>query len=257
MESAIRRRDSWLRKGLENSGSIYFFYRDVLLKYPFLRLFNIYLLARANLLGRSIIHVIGDSHARCFVFRSPFIVRHISQATAYNLSKDDSFSRSKQHLNDFVRRIDKQRDVLLLVFGEIDARVHVYRQFRKNNSCVTIDDVVTATVEKYGETIKRLRDEGFSICVHGITPAARKAYTSTLPYTGSAEERSQISSIFNRQLKGFCQDNNIPYVDVQPVSADDEGFISNEYAADDVHLSGKIVPFVRGKITEAFGDRRF
>jgi hypothetical protein len=135
--------------------------------------------------------------------------------------------------------------------------VHVYRQYRKRNGTVTIDDIVTATVEKYGEAIKRLRDQGFIVCVHGIPPAARKNYTSTLPFTGSAEERSQISSIFNRKLKGYCQDNNILYIDVQPVSADDEGFISDEYADDDVHLGSKIVPFVREKITKALMEKKF
>ncbi|MBM3166980.1 MAG: hypothetical protein FJZ94_06010 [Chloroflexi bacterium] len=257
MPSLIQRRDSWLRKGLENSGSIYFFYRDVLFKYPFLRLFNVYLVGRAKLLGTSIVHVIGDSHAMPFVFKTPFIIHHISQATAYNLNKEDSFSRSKQHLDSFLQRINRQRDVLLLVFGEIDARVHIYRQYYKKNKSVSIERIVQATVEKYGETIKKLHDRGFAVCVHGIPPAARKNYTSSLPFTGSAQERSQISSIFNRQLRDFCHDNAVPYIDVQTVSADDEGFISDTYAADDVHLGSKIVPFVREKITEAFRDRRF
>jgi hypothetical protein len=156
-----------------------------------------------------------------------------------------------------VQRIDKRRDVLLLVFGEIDARVHVYRQYRKRNGTITFEDVVTATVEKYGEAIKRLRAQGFTVCLHGIPPAARKNYTSTLPFTGSAEERSRISSIFNRKLKGYCQKNNVLYIDVQPVSTDDEGFISDKYADDDVHLGSKIVPFVREKITEALMEKRF
>jgi hypothetical protein len=58
-------------------------------------------------------------------------------------------------------------------------------------------------------------------------------------------------------LKGYCQDNNILYIDVQPVSADDEGFISDEYADDDVHLGSKIVPFVREKITKALMEKKF
>ncbi|MBM3149200.1 MAG: hypothetical protein FJ008_02070 [Chloroflexi bacterium] len=257
MPSLIQRRDSWLRKGLENSGSIYFFYRDVLFKYPFLRLFNVYLILRAKLQGTSIIHVIGDSHAMPFVFKTPFVIHHISQATAYNLNKENSFSRSKQHLHAFLQRINKRRDVLLLVFGEIDARVHIYSQYCKRNKAVNIAEIIQATVEKYGETIKKLRDQGFAVCIHGIPPAARKNYTSSLPFTGSTQERSQISTIFNRQLRNFCHDNAVAYIDVQTVSADDEGFISDEYAADDVHLSSKIVPLIREKITEAFGDKRF
>jgi len=257
MTSLIQRRDSWLRKGLENSGSIYFFYRDVMFKYPFLRLFNIYVLARAKLLGTSVIHVIGDSHAKAFVFKVPFIIHHISQATAYNLDKDNSHSRSKMYLNSFLPRINKSRDILMLVFGEIDARVHIYSQYCKRNCSSSIDDIIEATVERYGDTITRLSNQGFAVCVHGIPPAARKSYTSILPYTGSPEERAYISREFNDKLKTFCHSKDIPYLDVQSVSKDGEGFIKDEYAADELHLNPKIVPFIRERIAEAFSDSRF
>jgi len=257
MTSLIQRRDSWLRRGLENSGSIYFFYRDVLFKYPFLRLFNMYVLTRAKLLRRAVIYVIGDSHARAFVFKVPFIVHHISQATAYNLGKDNSYSRSKIYLNSFLQRINKQRNIVLLVFGEIDARVHIYSQYRKQNCASSIDDIITATVERYGDTIVKLRNQGFVVCIHGIPPAARKSYTSILPYTGSPQERAYISREFNEQLKRYCYSRGISYIDVQSVSKDEEGFIRDEYAADELHHNGKIVPFIMNVIAQTFKNQRF
>jgi len=250
--------DIWLREALQKRGSIYFSYIDVIFKYPWLCLYNSGLMLEANLFNRAVIHVIGDSHLRPFVFKRPFSLHHISQATAYNLNKDSSFSQSKRYLNSFLPAINKQRDVLLLVFGEIDARVHIYLQYEKNNEKISIERLIDATVEKYGEAIRRLKDEGFAVCVHGIPPAARKDFESKLPFLGSPEQRSDISRIFNRKLDEFCQKSGVPFIDMQLIAADENGFIKKEYAADEVHLNTKIVPFARDRIVEAFsGSRNF
>jgi len=256
MKTTFERIETALRKALQKRGSIYFSYTDVAFKYPWLCLYNMGLVLKAKLFNRAIIHVIGDSHLRPFVFKSPFLLHHISQATAYNLNKDNSFSQSKKYLNSFLPEVNKDRDVLLLIFGEIDARVHIYLQYRKNDGKISIEKIIEATVEKYGETIRRLRDDGFAVSVHGIPPAAEKRFVSDLPFLGSPEQRSEISREFNRKLGNFCQSIGIPYVDVQSVSADGNGFMKKGYLADEVHLNGKIVPFARERIVEAFKDCR-
>src|SRR4030043_1694292 len=252
MRTTFERMNTALRKALEKRGSIYFSCTDVVFKYPWLCLYNIGLLLKAKLFNRAIIHVIGDSHVRPFVFRNPFLVHHISQATAYNLDKDNSFSQSKRYLNSFLPEVNKERDVLLLVFGEIDARVHIYSQYRKNNGKISIERIIEATAGKYGETIRRLKDDGFAVCVHGIPPAARKNFESNLPFLGSPEQRSEKSRKLNRKLGEFCHQNGVPYIDVQSISTDENGFMKKEYAADEVHLKGKIASFARERIVEAF-----
>ncbi len=256
MKTTFERINTTLRKALQKRGSIYFSCTDVVFKYPWLCLYNTGLVLKAKLFNGAIIHVIGDSHVRTFVFKSPFLVHHISQATAYNLTKDNSFSQSKKYLNSFLPRINRERDVLLLIFGEIDARVHIYLQYRKNDGKISIEKIIDATVEKYGETIRRLRDDGFAVCVHGIPPAARKRFVSNLPFLGTPEQRGEIASMFSKKLGEFCQQNGIPYIDVQSVSADENGFVKKQYVADEVHLNGKIVPFARERIVEAFKDCR-
>ena len=248
--------DIWLREALQKRGSIYFSYIDVIFKYPWLCLYNSGLMLEANMFNRAVIHVIGDSHLRPFVFKRPFSLHHISQATAYNLNKDSSFSQSKRYLNSFLPAINKQRDVLLLVFGEIDARVHIFLQYEKNNGKISIERLIEATVEKYGETIRRLKDEGFAVCVHGIPPAARKDFESNLPFLGSPEQRSQISRDFNRKLGALCRRSGVTFIDMQSIAADENGFMKKEYAADEVHLNTRVVSFVRDKIVDAFGSSK-
>ena len=243
-----------LREGLQKRGSIYFSFIDVVFKYPWLCIYNACLLLEARWFDRAIIHVIGDSHLKPFVFRSPFLLHHISQATAYNLNKDKSYSQSKKYLNSFLPAINKKRDVLLLVFGEIDARVHIYLQYEKNNKKINIERLIETTVERYGETIGRLKNNGFAVCVHGLPPAARKDFESELPFLGSPEQRSEISRQFNNKLGDFCRKNGVLFIDMQMIAADEKGFIKKEYAADEVHLSGKVVPFARDRIAQTFGD---
>jgi len=258
MKTIFEIENTTFREALSKRGSIYFNYIDVIFKYPWLCLYNACLLLRARLSNRAIIHVIGDSHLKPFVFRSPFLLHHISQATAYNLNKDNSFSHSKKYLNSFLPEINKERDVLLLVFGEIDARVHIYLQYRKNDGQISIAKIIGATIEKYGETIRRLKDEGFAVCVHGIPPAARENFVSDLPFLGTPEQRSEISTEFNRKLGEFCRESSIPYIDVYSISADENGFMNKEYAADEVHLGGKVVLFAKDRIAEAFrGSKHF
>jgi hypothetical protein len=57
-------------------------------------------------------------------------------------------------------------------------------------------------------------------------------------------------------LVEFCLQNGITYIDVQSVSADENGFMKKQYLADEVHLNGKIVPFARERIVEAFRSSR-
>jgi hypothetical protein len=256
VKALFKKIDIRLREALQKRGSIYFSYVDVIFKYPCLCLYNAWLMIQSGLFNRAIIHVIGDSHLRPFVFRRPFLLHHISQATAHNLNKDSSLSQSKKYLNSFLPAINKERDVLLLVFGEIDARVHIYLQYKKNNKKISIDRLLDATVERYGETIRRLKADGFAVCVHGLPPAARKDFESKLPFLGSPEQRSEISREFNRKLGEFCRRSVVAFIDMHSIAADENGFMKKEYAADEVHLNGKIVSFARDRIVEVFGGSK-
>jgi hypothetical protein len=134
--------------------------------------------------------------------------------------------------------------------------VHIYLQYEKNKEKISIERLIDTTVERYGETICRLKDDGFAVCVHGLPPAARKDFESNLPFLGSPEQRSRISTEFNKRLGDFCRRNGVGFVDMQSIAADEQGFMRKEYAADEVHLNSKVVSFARGKIVEAFGGGR-
>jgi hypothetical protein len=58
--------------------------------------------------------------------------------------------------------------------------------------------------------------------------------------------------MFSDKLGEFCHQNGIPYIDVKSVSAGENGFMKKQYVADGVHINGKIVPFVKAGIVQAF-----
>lgn len=239
-------------------GSIYFPFWNMVFKYPPLLAFNGILMLRSNLTGSCIVHVIGDSHVVPFTYRFPYLIHHISQATAHNLAKEKSFTRSSEYLALFLSKIDRKRDVVMLVFGEIDARVHIYLQHGKSGRTKSIDSLVDETVEKYGEVIGRIKDDGFAVCVHGVPPAASKEFITALPFSGKPRERSEISRKFNLKLKKRCEALGVPYIDIQSIASDEHGFIKKYYLADEVHCNSRIVPFAGGVIKEAFKrEKRF
>jgi len=238
----------WLQK----RGSVYFPFWDMVLKYPPLVLFNAILILKTIIYRSCIIHTIGDSHIKPFIYRFPFLVHHISQATAYNLSKEGSFTRSSEYLKLFLSRVNKRRDVVFLVFGEIDARVHIYLQYGKSGKTASIDTFIDNTVARYGLAIKNIRDDGFAVCVHGIPPAARKEFITALPFSGKPRERSEISRKFNDKLREFCLSIDVPYIDIQSIASDESGFIKKYYLADEVHCNSRIVPFTLDTIKAAY-----
>lgn len=237
---------------LQRHGSVYFPFWDMVFRYPPLALFNALLRLRARMFNSCIIHVIGDSHVKPFIYKCPFLVEHISQATAHNLVKENSFTRSAEFLRMFLSRIDRRRDVVLLVFGEIDARVHIYLQYGKSGKTVSIDTLLDRTVERYGQAITAIKQDGFAVCVHGIPPAASKEFITALPFAGKARERSVISRRFNEKLRDFCRSVDVPYIDIQSIASDENGFIKKFYLADEVHCNSRIVPFTRQAIKAAF-----
>lgn len=238
---------------LQRRGSIYFPFWNMVFKYPPLMLFNALLIIKANLFNTCIIHTIGDSHVKPFTYHFPFLVHHISQATAHNLIKEKSFTRSKEYLELFLKRVNKKRDVVFLVFGEIDARVHIYLKHGQSGRIISYDTLIVETVKRYGEAIIKIKDQGLAVSVHGIPPAASKEFITALPFSGKPRERSEISRIFNEKLRAYCKSIDVPYVDIQSIASDDHGFIKKYYLADEVHCNSRIVPFSRNTIKEAFG----
>lgn len=206
----------------------------------------------SRLSGRPLIHVIGDSHGKVYRWKLLFIVHHLGAATAHNLAKESSTTGSNRKLFNIIDRIDR-RDIVLLVFGEIDCRIHIYNQYKKNGENRAMTEFIDDTVSCYGAVLEKLRDRGVNFAVQGVPPATRVRNEYRYPFYATPEIHCQISAMFNERLKAACEKNGYPFIDVCSRSADEDGFMSKEYAADEIHLNGRIVNFVRADLRRQLG----
>jgi len=196
------------------------------------------------------IYVVGDSHTAIFKNDSAFQVVEIA-GTAHNLMKENSTLHSHEKLQATVSLMNKETDLLMLVFGETDCRFHIYYQAQKRNSVIYA--IINETVQQYGLALWLLLSQGVKPIVLGIPPPGtydRFEYdTPGKPYA-SPEMLSMIYKLFNNTLKGWCKSKDFIYLDIYSKTADEKGFLKKEYAADAVHLNLNAKPLILEMLKE-------
>lgn len=197
------------------------------------------------------IYVVGDSHTAIFKGDPAFKVVDIGAATAHNLIDLKSTSNSHQKLQELMNSIDKKSDFIMLTLGECDCRFHIYYQAKKRN--VPIRDIIYETVMRYLMALEWMRHNNVEAIVLGIPPAGtydRFEYdTPGKPYA-SPKMLTKIYREFNRKMKKTCEVNAYIYLDIYSKTADENGFLKKEYAADAVHLNEKALPIIKELLTQ-------
>lgn len=206
-----------------------------------------------KILDKPLIHVIGDSHTLIFLFKKDFVVKYLGPATAYGL-----VNRNKNYykIDKYTNRLRPKKDTLILVFGEIDSRIHIYNQYKKGQERISLKTIIERVISNYCRLILKLKSKNLTIVVYGIPPASpllENFYKYT--YYGTPQERSSISIQFNTLLKKFCSTNYINYIDLQERYSTPKGFIDPNHTKDNIHLSSKIIPFIRRKVYGIISNR--
>lgn len=228
------------------------------------KLNHLYSFIYSKIFNTPLVHVIGDSHSWAFKRQRSFIIHNIGPATAYNLVNKNSTVQSNKKLFQVIDRIDRKKDIVIMVFGEIDCRVHFYNQHMKSGGKVSIDELMDRTIANYGEVLGQLNSMGVRFIVYGVLPASKQIFRfppyaterikdelfsefkSNYPFLAPPEVRSQINYRFNQKLKALCEARGYRYIDIYSVVADEQGLIRDEFAADEIHVNGKIMPYVKG-----------
>jgi hypothetical protein len=198
------------------------------------------------------IFVVGDSHTNVFKSNSLFTVIHIGPATAYNLIKAKSSTGSNEKIQKIIDTI-KKGDIIIPVFGEIDCRIHIYYQFKKNHENCSISELIDNTIYKYGKFLTTLHERGIEICVCGITPVGEEKNIYNYPYYAEPSVQSSIYQEFNTKLKDYCEISGIQFLNIYPLVSDADGFLITDYTDDNVHLNGKILPIIEQMLYSKYG----
>lgn len=206
---------------------------------------------RSTITGEKIVHVVGDSHTLAFLHKYPFIVHHIGPATAYNLDSLDSATNSRVKLGNIASLINPKNESILLVFGEIDCRIHIYNQYRKLHKKLSIPFLIKKTIDKYGLAMKRLRAKNINFYVSSVVPAGSQGNIYNYKYYASFKQRALIHHFFNQELEKYCKLHNYPYLNLYKEIVDENGGIKTTYLLDKLHINANTVGIVRRLIKKA------
>jgi hypothetical protein len=206
----------------------------------------------ARALNKPLIHVVGDSHVVPFWGSMPFLAHHLGAATAYNLNKKNSTTKSNEQLFKVSNKLGK-KDIVMLSFGEIDCRIHIYYEHKKSNDKYSIGDLIDRTIANYGEVMVQLKERGVNFCVYCVSPATAVGNEYKYPFYGTPEIRSQINRMFNEKLREFCESNGYKFIDIYDKVTGKDGLMLKEYASDDIHLNKKAVGLARMEIRTKLG----
>lgn len=206
----------------------------------------------ARTLGKPLIHVVGDSHVTPFRGSMPFLVHHLGATTAHNLNKRNSTTNSHEKMSRVIEKVG-EKDIVMLCFGEIDCRIHIYYQHKKSNEKHSINELIDRTISNYGHVMAQLKECGTNFCVYCVSPATKVENEYKYPFYGTPEIRTQINRTFNARLRAFCETNGYKFIDIYDKVADKDGLMLQEYAGDEIHLNKKAVALVRAELKEKLG----
>lgn len=205
---------------------------------------NLYARIYSDLVLKKRIHVVGDSHTRIFR-RSPyFLVHHLGPATIFNLLKANSTTRSREK---FLEVVDSMRpqDQIVMVFGEVDCRIHVYLQHKRSDPPREISDIIDQTLKRYEQVLDLLQQSHIHPIITSICPAVKQGNVYGYPEYASREERAKINEEFNGKLSEICMQRSLLYLDLYSQVVDDCKFIQPRYEdSDDAHLNTKATPLI-------------
>jgi hypothetical protein len=170
------------------------------------------------------IHLIGDSHCLCFDGAKDVVPHWCGAATAYNLYKKYDLTKT------FFEAIE---DDYWFCFGEIDCRLHIYRQAKLLNT--TELDILGRTVDTYMEAVSVF--DGWNIGVMAVPPQGYEDNIYGYDYYASRAHRQQITDVFNFWLENVCIDYGIPFIDIWK---QDEIWAEENFKDDKCHIKNEI-----------------
>jgi len=202
---------------------------------------RVYAIWRSITSGKEIIHVFGDSHASVFSNYKTFLTYPVGSGTAYNLVNENSSTKAGKNILKALKRIPKS-ETLIFIFGEIDCRIHVYKQYREKSKKIKMENIIRRIIERYDSFIGSVKNEGHeNIIVSSVPPTSIQKNKYGYKYYAPQKTRIWITKEFNRQLKRYCQANKIAFLDMHTEFETKEGIAKEEFRLDTTHLNKKIL----------------
>lgn len=173
----------------------------------------------------------------------PFTPLHLGPCLAYTCRRPDSTFRFQEKVAYLCRNFIKPGARILCCLGEIDLRVHVFRQtvIQDRSYQQIVDDILA----EYMGFLISLQDKGYQVSCWGPI-ASQKEDCPADPYfprNGTETERNMATAYFNRQLAILCSRHNIPFLSLfEQLITPDYRTLAQYLSADCCHLSQRALP---------------
>lgn len=186
----------------------------------------------------SVVHAFGDSHAHCFSSRPGTAIHSTSSITCYRVGRD-----GKGILN-FKQGGAAEKDVVLVLYGEVDCRCQILKQMLRGRD---YEEIASELVKHYFDTIKANADDyaQLSVIVCCIPPpccqrdfeSVHGPITHEFPFLGTDEERSFFTVDLNRRIKAACAEHHYYFLDYYDLYArPTDGMLDVKYSRNDQHI---------------------
>ena len=113
---------------------------------------------------------------------------------------------------------------------------------------------MNGTLANYAIVLGRLYNQGYTFSVYGIPPTGKQDNIYHYPYYGTRKQRSKIVRLFNAKIRQLCKKKGYHFIDIYPNAVGPNGLMAPKMAADEVHLSSRIVPFVRSELDSHYSN---
>lgn len=173
------------------------------------------------------IYTCGDSHSKFSFFGIDSVKPYwLGPMTMHRVGRDCMDFRTHGIPND---------GILILAFGEIDARCHVHKHISGDNE----DQVITELVEKYIAAVEKNMKFFKRIAIMSVVPPAMKdkaAENSDLPFLGEDSDRARYTRKMNELLVSNCDRLGIGFLDLYTLYKDEAGMLPFEKSDGIVHI---------------------
>lgn len=144
----------------------------------------------------------------------PFTPLHLGPCLAYSCNRYDTTFRCREKAEYLCRNFIRPHARILCCLGEIDIRVHVFKQAALQQR--TYQNIVDDILAQYFAFLLRLQELGYQVACWG--PVASQSETCPVdprfPRNGTEAERNMTTAYFNQELARFCEQNDMPFLSI-------------------------------------------
>ncbi len=201
--------------------------------------------------------VLGDSHVNFFsgnemltfipignqinvcptITDNPFTVLHLGPCLAYTCNESETSMHFHEKAEFLCNNFIKPNARIICSLGEIDLRVHVFPQAKRQNR--PYQEIVNDILTKYLSFLLSLKERGFQVYCWGPIASQRDncPIDPTCPRNGSEKERNMATLYFTQQLAALCRQHDIAFMSIFDQMVTDDLQTKEEYlSADQFHL---------------------